>query len=435
MFTYYTYYLEAKEAIIQRTPWSDVQKKEIQELVNKYPQKAAKIDWNKIKELKAADVLKILQEESKKDVKKAIRLGFEGLKEGTDYKILHEEENYQAYAPLTQKASATLGRDTRWCISMENDSSHWKNYTMDGIKFIFVFSPKEQEALRKIAIALKPNNNEFESFDIKDYKIDWDVFMVFPTKKQIIEWGKTFEIPRKYASALEEAIIKNNSDLVYQLLVDKNTKYDYKDNQRIYEYINTRNRSELLPAPLRLYLTKAALQVKELDPTFDAGYILNRAAQNKDIEIIQEIFKDGRIDVNIARRGLHAEKGWIFSGALYNAAYTADSSSYIDVVNIFIENPKLKIYDEHVRLAIELGDLKIFKKIISKPSAKFGKKNIQLLHHLIRDKNLEFWDPRYYRKNIDIKVMHSNFIKMFELIKDRPDVKKVLSTIQQEAKS
>jgi hypothetical protein len=123
MKNYFTF-LEAKEAIIAKTPWSDEEKKQIQELVNKYPQKAAKIDWNKIKELTAQQVINTLKQESKKDIKKTIRKGFEGLKEGKDYLILQEDDIFKIYAPLNHKASATLGRDTKWCISMENVTHH-----------------------------------------------------------------------------------------------------------------------------------------------------------------------------------------------------------------------------------------------------------------------------------------------------------------------
>ena len=161
------YYIEAKEAIINKAPWSPSEKQEIQELVNKYPQKASKIDWNKIKELSADDVLKILKEESKKEIKKVIRSGFEGLIEGKDYITLYNKPELQIYAPLNHKASCTIGRDTKWCTSMEN-KNHWDEYVIEGMKFLYIIMPTDDPLLEpytKLAVAINTLSKHFQIFD------------------------------------------------------------------------------------------------------------------------------------------------------------------------------------------------------------------------------------------------------------------------------
>jgi len=161
MFNIYLEYLytEAKEAIIKRMPWTDEQKQEVQELVDKYPQKASKINWQD-KELKAEDALAILKEESKKDVKKQIRKGVTGLVEGTDYLEFDPPEDAPAglriFAPLHHKASCALGRGSKWCTTMENNATHWNSYTnRQGRAFFYIHNPESKNPeLRLIAVAV-----------------------------------------------------------------------------------------------------------------------------------------------------------------------------------------------------------------------------------------------------------------------------------------
>jgi hypothetical protein len=144
MKNYFTF-LEAKEAIIKKAPWSDEEKKQIQELVDKYPQKASKIDWNKIKDLAAKDVLAALQEASKKDVKKG---KIAGITSGKDY-IDISTDKYEAYIPLTWEASRILAHESvggctgQWCTAYQKNQRYWTQYVFQEDKIlVYVMSNK-----------------------------------------------------------------------------------------------------------------------------------------------------------------------------------------------------------------------------------------------------------------------------------------------------
>ncbi len=176
MFNIYLEYLynEAKEALIAKMPWDDEQKKAVQELVNKYPQKASKIDWNN-KALTADQALTVLREESKKDVKKQIRQGIPGLIEGTDYIEFHDipkpNHDVRVFSPLNYKASCAIGRGAKWCTAMENNATHWRSYTKRGVTFFYIHDTFAKN-MQRIAVSVERNGNIsiFDKQDIQSIK-------------------------------------------------------------------------------------------------------------------------------------------------------------------------------------------------------------------------------------------------------------------------
>ena len=52
-------------------------------------------------------------------------------------KLVSENSSYKCYHITTYEASVIMGRGTKWCISMKHNSSSWKSYTSEGIKFYF----------------------------------------------------------------------------------------------------------------------------------------------------------------------------------------------------------------------------------------------------------------------------------------------------------
>jgi len=153
----FTDYLEAKETLINKLNWTDEQKKQIQELVNKYPQKASKIDWNQ-KDLTFNSVLSTLQETSKKDIKTG---NISGLKLGIDYLDLSTEE-YTAYVPLSYPAARVIankkvgGVEGKWCITDQNTREHWDSY-VNNIPIL------DEDELIQMYQAEKDANTDFES--------------------------------------------------------------------------------------------------------------------------------------------------------------------------------------------------------------------------------------------------------------------------------
>ena len=180
----YLLYLEAKEAIINKLQLNDEQKKEIQELVDKYPQKASKIDWNK-KDLTYGAITSTLKEISKKAVKQG-SLG--GLVEGKDYILFGEFETkiskYMGYIPLNHNASRVIaqekigGCEGKWCTAFQKSSSHWDRYVKKDKK-ILVYGVSEDANLndnQKIALEFSSAGKLLGLWDRLDKKIKTKVF-------------------------------------------------------------------------------------------------------------------------------------------------------------------------------------------------------------------------------------------------------------------
>ncbi len=226
----FTTYIEAKEALIAKMPWSDDQKKEIQELVNKYPQKASLIDWNK-KDLSAEQAFSVLKEESKKAVKKQIRQGVPGLKQNDDYIEIPESKfpaeakgrDIRVFIPMNHKASCALGREAKWCTAMEKEPGHWNSYTKKGKVFFYIHNDTaDNPDMKKIAVVYDGSNN-IQSFtsawNIKDLQI-----------RQITvqeQTGLTDEFFKKYTQNVHETIIKKANERYAKVL--KNIRHIWND--------------------------------------------------------------------------------------------------------------------------------------------------------------------------------------------------------------
>ena len=89
-------------------------------------------------------------------------------------KLVAENSSYKCYHITTYEASVIMGRGTKWCISMKDNSQYWDDYTSKGIKFYFFISKNDE----KYALALYPRilkyeglNANFELFNQQDEKI------------------------------------------------------------------------------------------------------------------------------------------------------------------------------------------------------------------------------------------------------------------------
>ncbi len=246
IFDQHIIFLEAKEKLINAMPWTDEQKKEIQELVNKYPQKASKIDWNN-KELDAEEVLGVLREESKKLIKKQVRQGIPGLKENYDYiEITGIKSKYpdsRFFVPITFKGSCAIGRGSKWCTTSEKEPQHWRNYIRNGKTFIYVLTPNiEDKVYSYVALVFGKNGNYEGAFDkndaaLRSTQLIIDNLGIDPTQlspyiekaheKAKKENQKEFEkiikgIPKFLESKTHVVLKPENTDQLEALSVDEN---------------------------------------------------------------------------------------------------------------------------------------------------------------------------------------------------------------------
>lgn len=313
IFKQYINYLEAKEAIIKRQSWTPEQKSEIQELVNKYPQKASKVSWQQ-KDLDAESVLNILKTESKKEVKKQIRSGFAGLVENEDYveipspssKILH------IYVPLTHKGSCAIGRDSKWCTSMESNNKFWQNYKDKDVKFFYLFSTLPQPN-DMIAVSVEKTGksevynqvimwNKFDDvvepnpftvsrswFSEKAKEIEYPISFFDAIKQNDIQVVKEFlkkvDPSAEYNYAIKEAAIRGHTEIVKLLLADKRVDPSDSDNYAFRIAVN-----KGLTKVVKLLLAD-----KRVDPNCHSGFAIKTASEYRYDDIVKLLLADKRI--------------------------------------------------------------------------------------------------------------------------------------------
>lgn len=182
--------IEKKDHLIKKMDLTDEQKQTIIDFFAKYPSYESEIDWNR-KDLSWEDFEKVINKDrnTKSQIKKAVKKGISGIKEGVDYIDLgsytstHREGTFQMYIPLSWKGSRVLASDqvapklgtfkegytgAKWCISYQKSDDYWSRYSADNF-FVFIFS--EDIPSKKIAVQIGTNVlKSKETFSVKDLK-------------------------------------------------------------------------------------------------------------------------------------------------------------------------------------------------------------------------------------------------------------------------
>ena len=174
--------LENKNHLIDKLNLTSEQKEEIKAFFLKHPSYESKIDWNnKSLQYKDFEPLLALDGKSKTQAKK---YGLVGLVEGKDYVDFGETDipelgSCLLYQPLTYLGSKTLasnavapikGNGAKWCIAYQKTDEYWSNYTKQGIKFLFVFTPYTKYALTIYPESLYYGN---EVYSFMDKNLNW----------------------------------------------------------------------------------------------------------------------------------------------------------------------------------------------------------------------------------------------------------------------
>ena len=178
-------FFEAKDHLINKLDLTPEQKEQLIQFFKKHPNYEGKIDWNR-KDLKWDDFQELLSLEgtSRNSIKKYGKSGkaqIEDLEEGRDYNILYEDDDITCYEVLTFKGSEVLAKPSTapegvtggWCIAGRNYSpgtgdQHWKRYTSEGKRFVFLFTRKEKWAL---CLSEQKNHNADYSARQYNYKL------------------------------------------------------------------------------------------------------------------------------------------------------------------------------------------------------------------------------------------------------------------------
>ena len=121
-------------------------------------------------------------------------------KEKDGAKLIYDKDGWKVYEITTYEASCKYGQNTKWCISGskrwgngESGLKHWDSYVEEGVKFYFFINGNT-----KYALALYPNNKDFELFDELDNSIAY-----------IPNAPKLDEIPVDYTSIDDGRTFKN----------------------------------------------------------------------------------------------------------------------------------------------------------------------------------------------------------------------------------
>ena len=105
--------------------------------------------------------------------------GIKGLKENVDYiKIEIEDDDYQAFIPLSWEASKVLGSNKvgkyegKWCTAYQKDNSYWVSYIVERegtlIYFINMNDEVDLDRFDKFAIISQQDTTRYDMFDKED---------------------------------------------------------------------------------------------------------------------------------------------------------------------------------------------------------------------------------------------------------------------------
>ena len=176
---------ESKDSIINKmSQLTDEQKAEAKAFFNKHNEYENEIDWNKWRTLSWEDLSAVIYRDRYKDtksqVKKSIKNGLEGFKEGEDYEIIDEGEfngsHYVAYLPKTWEASRMIASksvephdtEARWCTAYQKDRVHWDDHSKHER---FIYYCGEGIPSKKVAVCIEVSDYE-EDADGVEYRFN-----------------------------------------------------------------------------------------------------------------------------------------------------------------------------------------------------------------------------------------------------------------------
>ena len=132
---------------------------------------------------------------------------------------IFEDKNILIIKPLTHRASCKYGAGTRWCTSMDSQSSYFESHTTgnQGLYYIILKNFDQSNKFYKIAIHITPNVETW--YDATD--------TIMSTREQeVFNLGapKVIEMVRK---DYKESILKAKYDLFNKLFNKSSYKIDY----------------------------------------------------------------------------------------------------------------------------------------------------------------------------------------------------------------
>lgn len=86
--------------------------------------------------------------------------------------VIYQDDRWYVVSPHTWESSCLYGYGTKWCISMDKNSSYWRSYSR-GSTFAFIIDktkPKE-DPLHKVALRVVGKNNKHELWTAEDVNI------------------------------------------------------------------------------------------------------------------------------------------------------------------------------------------------------------------------------------------------------------------------
>ena len=210
----------------------------------KYPAYEKEIDWNRGLKITWEDLEKVIKKErnSKSIVKKKIRKGLEGFKEGEDYLILEETGDYVAYQPFTWESSRMIAshyiepsrneegkiKDARWCTAYQKDRTHWDEHN-DIEAFIYLCG--ESIPTKKVAISISKEDEDANGIGFL-YHLDYLNFNIwdFDDHNFYVEEDELLEVVPNLHALIKKAYDnrKDKGKLFSKLRFNPKTrKYDY----------------------------------------------------------------------------------------------------------------------------------------------------------------------------------------------------------------
>lgn len=141
---------------------------------------------------------------------------------------LYQDDNLLVVVPLTHTASCKYGANTKWCTAVPSNSSHYEEYTKEGVLIYFIITSPYKDTNKpqyKFAYYESFNPNFQESngwYDMSDYQLPQDEEALDAIDKNLIKFlipEKVFNIAKEYIKSqkpIYEENLKKNFEQFYE---------------------------------------------------------------------------------------------------------------------------------------------------------------------------------------------------------------------------
>lgn len=198
-------------------------------------------------------------------------------------RVIADNDDYKIIRPNTEFASCHFGQGSRWCISATKSRNYFKDYTIGGKAFYFIYFKKATGSQSRYVAMADSESEEFEKwYDLEDRSID-----SYDLENELLQTidGDRDDIEQMIHDAVGDIEV----DIMRNKLPEPPSNGEYEDH---YESVGAANWKNV----------KVIFSPAETDEGIDAHYAATWEASVKidvssELKQYSDIFTDGMLDL------------------------------------------------------------------------------------------------------------------------------------------